>query len=131
MSSKRVKVADEQFKLFVDEVREWMCRFGMGSYEVWITRGPVAAFASTGVEISDRNVVITLAEKWPEEDLTDFEICNTAFHEVCEVLLAPIRIHLEMYFGPRITKPMIHEVVMHLYNGVFCYERGNKGSTLP
>lgn len=92
---KKIAVTDDHFEIFKDEVNHWLDFFGMKDWEVCFTlKESENHRAQVWFNVSGRIATFVLIKEWHEEilgNITNEDIRIVAFHEVCELLLGPIR----------------------------------------
>jgi len=89
--TKKYKITIEHFEIFKKEIYKWIDIFGLKNWEISIKHKklPSEDRAETITRVVDRIASIVLNEQWLIEP-TENNIKKTAFHEICEVLLARI-----------------------------------------
>lgn len=123
----RVKVVNrtetnaDDFAIFVAASEEYLAYFGLLDWKVvyshedyegalaWWESGPTA----------NRCVRIGLSVDWGQEIVTEKQVCKSAFHEVCELLLASLADKACKYFNWTIVEEDTHAVIRRLENSVF------------
>ena len=119
------KTTKKHFNLFKKECDYWIKEFGLTN---WCVRyyhrkdSKQEVHAWCNFEFSGRAVDITLnAEVDDDYKLNpEFETKLSAFHEVCEVLLFPLRYLAEARFlTDNEIDPEIHNIIRTLENAVF------------
>ncbi len=89
-----MKTSDKHFRLFKHECEKWISRFELHEWEVcydWkdLPSGMVAEYYPN---YKGRFVVFALSKEIEPYDRTlEAEIKETAFHEICELMLVPLR----------------------------------------
>jgi len=118
------------FELFKTECQKWQKFFGLLSWRImYLHEEPRSkAMASCATSLSQRVATIRLNPKWPREELNDKIIKETAFHEICELLLT----RLDHYMTARFViddsdfEEALHEVIRTLENVIFNARRYKK-----
>ena len=116
----------KHFKLFKQEGKKWQKRLGLMEWEIMFThleeeeeetvgsRGTCFAVADLG------SAIINLNTKWPEFDIvTHYQIRKTAFHEMCELLMWPLRVLLLVYFSDGVVRYKIHSILRRMENAFY------------
>ena len=104
--AEKFKTTKVDFKVFKVEVEYWIDRFSLREWKVFYKHekskklSNVLAWIAT--DWKGRSCSIGLSPNWsPHDIVSDFEICRSAFHEVCELLLSDIGSIARMIFAPR------------------------------
>ncbi len=117
------KTTKKDFVLYKAESQKWIALFGLNNWDVnfYHTDDEGSCLAWTAFNFEGKLVDSHLNKKWPERmKPTPYEIRKTAFHEVCEVLLFPIRYLGECRFLTNSEmEPEVHNVINVLENTVF------------
>jgi len=120
-----VKISKKQFELFKKEVLKWLDIFGMKNWQVHFeqrkieeNRAQITFNCVSGI------AVFTLSTNWDEQNLafvTDENVCKSAFHEVCELLLGRLNDMTEQRYNlSRLdVEEEIHRIIRTLENTVF------------
>ena len=85
------KITGKQFDVFVKEAEKWIKEFGLIGWEVFYNHAEIEGFASCHSDLNTRTATITLNKTAPCK-ISDIEVKRSAFHEVCELLLARFKI---------------------------------------
>lgn len=122
-----MQTTEEHFELFIDTCQFWIDYFGITDWNVDYQFGgeveelegsnPVS-FISTSYE--DRYAIIWFTSEAPDRLLTDLEIQKSAFHEVCELLLADFFLLAQsrwVSYDQLVSSS--HAVIHRLQNSVF------------
>ena len=122
--SSEYKTTPKHFALFKKTVYVWLDHFGLKDWEIIISHDiPVSvddAMGACGTDLAQRSCTIYLNKEW-DVPVTDEFVKATAFHEVGELLLAPLDILA------RVTERMIspdefdsakHAIIARLYNSI-------------
>ena len=81
----------EKLKYFEKRVDHWVKYFGLYNWEIGVrTDKGDGELAFTTFIVDNRRADICLCDCW-EEDMTEYELDKTAFHEVVEILLLKLR----------------------------------------
>ena len=118
-----MKTTRKHFKIFCDEARKWIKTFGLLDWDISFTHeSRINGLASCHSDTVSRRAVLNLEPDWGDRDpVTNKSIRVTAFHEVCELLLAPLSICASTRFNiseDEITES-VHTVISVLQNVVF------------
>jgi len=116
------KTTLKHFALFKKHVHVWLDHFGLKDWEIILSHSIPedckGALAACEVDMTSRFCTIYLNPKW-NRATTDELIKNSAFHEVCELLLGPLDICAK---ARHITEDEIdserHGVIARLYNSI-------------
>lgn len=84
----------DPFKIFKERVEYWTDYFGLYFWDVNVHEDDEAEdndLAYTMTHVGNKRADIYLVLDWGSTDMTYDELNNTAFHEVCEVMLSEIR----------------------------------------
>ena len=87
------ELTDEHMRVFRDAVRDFLKEFGITDwcYDFeWITDPENQALAEVDNLPQDRVALFKLNKTWTEKP-TNYHLKRTAFHEVMELLLSPLR----------------------------------------
>lgn len=89
-----MKTTKKDFELFKKEAERWIKEFGLIGWEIDILHEKLDgdSIALTKFDTKNRWAIIRLGTDWGEGKVTKFEVLKCAFHEVCEVLCAKLRI---------------------------------------
>jgi len=80
----------EHFEMFKDEARKWIAIFGLLGWMVEFDQIDLpGSHAECSTNYKGRIARLKLATKWGEEP-TEARVRRSAFHEVCELLFAPL-----------------------------------------
>jgi hypothetical protein len=85
----------KEYEIFCSEIKYWLLHLGLVNFESFIRHEKLVceSRAACNFNIENKIAVFSLNEEWANIVPTHKEICKTAFHEVCEVLLG------QMYVG--------------------------------
>ena len=121
MKDERTKLTDEHFAVFEREVWYWMEYFGLTQWSVevkWTDSEDILAGCDTN--IVNGSAKITLARTWLKETaITLHKLCWCSFHEVCELLLAPIGDYFLATYSMDVYTERAHGIIHALENSVF------------
>lgn len=81
------KPTAHHFKVFQQEAKKWIAKFGLVGWEIVFAREDIQGRAACRLNMQSRCAGLVLANDF-KGDLTDEEMRRSAFHEVCEILLA-------------------------------------------
>lgn len=119
---KKTKKQDP-FETFSAEACKWVDYFGLYNWEVNLHTEPFSDdnyLAYTMCNVDNKRADIYLALDWGEAEMTEHALKTTAFHEVCEVLLASIRhIAAERYINDGQIDGEIHSIIRILTAKIF------------
>jgi len=118
------KTTKRQFKLFIDECNKWIAYFGLSEWEIsyqlgGVDKGNVAECYTT---YTGKTVVLKLVDGVDPKEFafTDDEIKSSAFHEVCELLLAPFNMNAKGRFVNEVDiDTSRHEAIQRLANTLY------------
>lgn len=118
------RVTKDYFALYKHEVKFWMKHLGLTSWEPFFSfEKDVKNIASVSWDKQGGSAVFYLSTTWGKKSpITEKTISRTAFHEVCEVLLAELRMMGEYFVRASEVDRVVHEIIRHLENTVFEYE---------
>ena len=119
--SEKAVTAKKHFILFEKECRKWIGKFGLTRYSLDFTHQPegTAARSTCIVDMEAVEGMINLGTNWYDFPVTNFRIREVAFHEVCELLLWPLRESLRLAISEEMVNNKIHEVIHTLSNTFF------------
>jgi len=91
---------ENQFKMFVKESRKWINIFNLNNWEFdFIHIRMENAIAKTVTNSVACSALVQLNTVWESDtQISTYEIKKTAFHEICEVLLARLKYLAEERF---------------------------------
>jgi len=94
------KTTKADFKLFQTECEKWIDIFGLRDWEVNYMHEEFSEEnrAECYLDLDGRISTIRLNKEWEPDEASDFKLRKSAFHEVCELLLAPLSINSRMRF---------------------------------
>jgi len=82
----------EHFEVFKAQVQKELDRFGLKSWSVFIAHEDLNGDCLANVSFNWKSKAATIAlnKDWGETEITDHQLRRSAFHEVMELLLAPL-----------------------------------------
>jgi hypothetical protein len=108
----------QHLKIFKKEAEKNIKRFGLFDFDTYITvsnENELPDFlALTTAEHTSKLAGMKISKLWPLEQLNNEEIKRTAFHEVCELLLARIRAMALGKFSEEEVNEAIHTIINRL-----------------
>jgi hypothetical protein len=109
----------EEFEQFKAECQKWIQYFGLLDWRVFYEHKKIDedSFAIAWLsDLENRNVTMTLNLNYRD----GLDICSTAFHEVCELLLHPLE-HIGScrYAQPEELEAARHAIIRTLENTVY------------
>ena len=118
--------ADRLIKLFTDRVRFWQEHLGLLSWCIDVlpqmkdTSEASTYVNNTEAGVSNRRVTVAYSLGFiHDEKTTDEMVDKAAFHEVCEVLLVPLRTMAQRAAGDHLVDNEVHAVIRVLENRLF------------
>jgi len=86
------KTTAKHFEIFKLECEKWIEVLGLKDWSVWYYHGGGLAdcLASIKALVSSRVISIFLAKDWGDNEITEFQLKKTAFHEVSHILLVKL-----------------------------------------
>jgi hypothetical protein len=110
---------ETHLKLFKKEFEKWINYFGLLDFDIQIkiSENNSDTLAVTTVLHQDKIAVISITKLWDE--LNDYKIRETAFHEVIEVLLSRLRNMACGTFSDEAVNETTHAVIARLQNSIF------------
>jgi hypothetical protein len=106
-------------KLFKKEFEKWVQYFGLLDFDIQIKISDKNdnTLAVTTVLHQDKIALISITNMWDE--LNDYKIKETAFHEVMEVLLSRLRNMACGTFSDEAVNETTHSIIARLQNSIF------------
>ena len=106
-------------ELFKKEANYWLNYFGLLDFDVQIkiSENNEECLAFVIVSHPNKIVVLKISKLWDE--LSDLKIRETAFHEVCEVLLSRLRSLACGTFSDEVVDETCHSIIGRLQNSIF------------
>lgn len=114
---------EEDFEAFVDEAKFWIARFGLKGWGIDFKVEDIGSRAILRMNVSGRRAVVSLAKDFGG-GFTKKDVRRSAFHEVCELLLARTwDVALKRDLTPDQRRDALeeaqHEVIRILENTIF------------
>jgi hypothetical protein len=123
-----MEISEDLFRYFQARCKYWINHFGLHDWDVIYlcedTEGPDGL---CGCDYSQKYARIVLSNSI-EFDTEDYrsEVDHIAFHEICELLLAEIRlVACERYTTPLMIDHACHGVISRLTNSIWRKQNGN------
>lgn len=117
------KSTQKHFKIFKAECEKWLTRLNLRNWEVkyYHKEEDDSIFSWCNFSYSGRSADVCLNINWPEKvPITEYELKRSAFHEVCEILLYPLRYLGECRFlTDSEIDPEVHNVIRILENALW------------
>jgi hypothetical protein len=117
-----MKTTTKQFNIFKSEARKWIDVFGLKGWRIDFFHLKLENNdrGQARVNISGRCVSIMFGKEWDGE-CKDFDIKQTAFHEVCELLLWKLAdmAHTKVFTNRDSITEETHSVIRILENVLF------------
>lgn len=90
-----MKTTKKDFKVFIEEAKKWIGIFGLKDWEVFYMHKEDVSDtrASINVDLNGKIACLYLTPDWEGWDVDSEAIRMVAFHEVCELLIAPLSIN--------------------------------------
>ena len=116
------------FKVFQTECEKWINIFGLHDWEIGFRHEDFRELnrAECYLDLDGRISTIRLNKDWTIDndgnidEVTDLKLKKTAFHEVCEILIAPLSINSRMRFIRECEiESSEHYIIMTLENVLF------------
>ena len=120
-----MKITKRQFKIFKKEARKWLKYFGMKDWSVYFEQKELEESRAQCIFNCVGGIAtLSLAKSWNEisdKFVTDKIIQRTAFHEVCELLLARLNDMVSQRFNLNEgdVEEEIHRIIRILENSVW------------
>jgi hypothetical protein len=114
-----VKITPKHFSTFKQEVLFWVDYFGLKDWDISLQNKDIEENrANCCCNITAHRCVISLNVEYDEE-LNDFQLRKSAFHEVCELLLWRLgNLGIEGY-PHKYVDDETHKIIITLENTVF------------
>lgn len=116
--SKKYKTTKKDFNEFKAECEKWIEYFGLKDWEIYIYRKDMEARADVLFNMSSRMANICLSNETSHTP-DKYEIRRCGFHEVCELLLAPLSDVSQEYISRTEHDRRIHNIIRRLENTIF------------
>jgi hypothetical protein len=106
-------------ELFKKEAEHWSAFFGLMDFDLQISMSDKNddSLAYTVVSHQDKIAIIKVSKCWDE--LTEYKIRETAFHEICEVLISRLRSMACGTFSDDAVNETAHSIILRLQNSIF------------
>ena len=116
------KTTPKHFALFKKHVYLWLDHFGLKDWEIIIEHDIQAdcadALAACSIDLPARFCNIYLNPDW-DNPVTEELLKNSAFHEVCELLMGPLNILAKAkYIREDEIDSARHAIIARLYNSI-------------
>jgi len=109
------KTTKKDFAIFKAEAKKWIKYFGLTEWEYYWEHSDIDSTARCQFNCSEMTALIILATEMDVKQ--DFKL--SAFHEVCELLLAPMTdLVLEQYSIAK-SCSVTHNIIHRLENSIF------------
>lgn len=85
-----MRTTKAHYKFFDAQVQSWVNYFGLSSsWKVFTQHSDLQsnALAETACDYPSKTATIFLSKDWEDNEITKKELDETAFHEVCEIIL--------------------------------------------
>lgn len=125
-----MKVKEKEFEFFRGEVAHWSGYFGLYEWDWRVILGgedEEEALAWVRAEEESGIAVVFLAKKWGMDPITPKNLSKSAFHEVCEVMLAELDWLSRKCVRDGKVTAAVHRVIRRLENKVFEKEYERRG----
>lgn len=113
------KTTNSDFELYKRECEYWVKYFGLIDYRIAYKHNNdiegALAYCAVNANKSDRVVQLCLCVDWCNDTVDRFNICKSAFHEVCELLLD--KIHSNLPIDRSVD--LVHELIRKFENSIF------------
>ena len=121
-----MKITEKHFLLFKEECQKWIEIFGLKNWEInfYHKKDSSEYLASTVYSYQGRTVDVHLNTVWQDKRKTldtNYELKKSAFHEICEILLYPVRYIGECRYvqGAFEIDAVVHDVIRVLENSLW------------
>lgn len=118
MTEKFYPVNKRQYELFKKECQKWQKFFGLLDWKIEFVFEPTDCLADIHWNTEGKNATVRLSTKWNLPPV-DNGIRQTAFHEICEVLLAPLSDFGYLGANRHPVNTEVHSIIRRLENTVF------------
>ena len=110
----------KHLKYFVERCKYWQDLFSLKRYTINFLHADIDySFASFKVSRAAMYCVVTLCKTWDGRVPTELELDRTAFHEISELMLVPLRHKAFLSCNEADVEKDTHEVIRTLENTVF------------
>lgn len=120
--SEMYKTTKKDFEEFKKECEYWIEYFYLRDWEVIYQHVKIDSRAEIRYSMASRITNLKLAIEWSDAPYKN-EIKKVAFHEVCELLLAPLTDIVQNSAAMDINDRMVHMVIRRLENTIFKEKR--------
>jgi len=119
-----MKTTKKHFELFKKECKKWIEFFGLKEWNVsydWCTPVEDCVLAWSNHHFSAKSSYLILSKEWRNTvPVTNEQVKKSAFHEVCEMMLFPLRYMSECRFlSDTEIDPEIHRLIRTFENVIF------------
>ena len=117
-----MKTSTRHFEIFKKECAKWIDFFGLKDWDILYAHNDSRpdSCANVTYNLSAKNVVIRLTKTWGEQPITVKRIKRSAFHEVCEVMIARLVIcSAARFLNKDEIEEASHDIIRRLENSVF------------
>ena len=123
-----MKTTKNHFQIFKKECQKWIAFFGLYGWRYSYFHEDTTEDwrASVRVSIDGRTVSLFLHIDWKDDVVTERAVRESAFHEICEILLWRLASMAfgNLRFSPKECNEETHNIIRILENKVF--NRGKK-----
>ena len=121
MAKKTSKTTEEHFKIFKEECEYWLTKFNLKCYSIYYVHDECEdAYATIQYDCVNRMATIFFNTDFGDIGISEDHIRETAFHEVCELLLGRLAWLAESrYLGSTDIEEELHNIIRTLENTVF------------
>ncbi len=114
------KTTKQDFEQFKKECQKWIKFWGLTEYRFYYYHDELdGSFAQVGWSINGKVATVTF-NKNIDEDKNQIDFKKSAFHEVCEILLAELdTLMRERYLAKNQIEGAFHTVIRRLENCVY------------
>lgn len=116
------KTTKKDFELFKETCEFYIEFFGLKDWRFYYEHIELTdSFAQVSYNFVGKCCTVAFNKKLPDryEVIEERKIRESAFHEVCEILLAEMTNKLEWNFNEQEVQTMAHSVIRRLENSVF------------
>ena len=119
--SRIVKTSGQHFEIFRKECLSWIDKLGLKDFRIDIEHRSVDwlddAYAGSSVNAEARMATILLTLDWVDCEVTEAQLRKSALHEVCEIMLHPLKNLAETRFiRHEEVGEAVHVVIRRLEN---------------
>lgn len=116
-----MKTTKQHFEIFKKECQKWIEIFGLKNWEIdyYHKKDKDESLSWVSFNHDNRCANIYLGIEWPDNiHPTNYEVRKSAFHEITEILLHPIRYIGDCRYvnGPEEIEVAVHNVIRVLEN---------------